>query len=176
MSEPIEPELRQSIEQFLYEEADRLDRWDWAGWRDLLHPGIRYLCVTRPNLYHRDLRKLAQAGVSAATPLFDETYASLCERLEQLGEHNHWAQNPGTRTRHMVTNIRVTRAADPGSVSVQSNFYLHVSKNERQVDQFVGQRLDVLRRHDGPLGWRLAERMALVDMSTVLAANISTLF
>ena len=41
------------------------------------------------------------------------------------------------------------------------------------MDTFVGRRTDLLRAADTPGGWLIARRTVVLDMTTVLAKNLS---
>jgi biphenyl 2,3-dioxygenase beta subunit len=76
----------------------------------------------------------------------------------------------------MVTNVRIWPNANGTELNVSSYFHLYRSRLERQVDQFLGEREDVLRRADNPYGFVIAAREIRLDQSTVLANNLSVFF
>jgi len=75
-----------------------------------------------------------------------------------------------------VCNVRVYETAKVDEFDVESSFYIWRTRLEREVDMFVGKRLDVLRRADSPYGFQIGKRTIILDMSTVLAKNLSTFF
>ena len=87
-----------------------------------------------------------------------------------------WAENPPSRTRHLVSNVLINEAAEPNSFEVSSAFILYRNRLERQVDIFAGERRDVLRRADNGLGFKIAKRTILLDQSTLLSNNLSIFF
>ena len=170
----INPQLQWEIEQFLYEEADLLDAWRWDDWLKLLAPDVHYVCTLRPSRYHRDLRK--ETSGATETAIFDDDYRQLEYRVWQLGHDRHWAENPGSRTRRLINNVRLRPGDSTAELKVTSNFLLYRTRGERQMDQFVGQRQDVLTAAgEGDSGWRIRSRRIVLDMATLLSSNLSVL-
>jgi 3-phenylpropionate/cinnamic acid dioxygenase small subunit len=170
----VPPELQQEVEQFLFAEASLLDRRAYRDWFNLLAPDLRYRMPLRFN------REKRERGHEYSKPdescLFDETKASIDMRIKRLETGMAWAEEPPSRTRHMVTNVRIWPTAKSGELNVSSYFHLYRSRLERQVDQFLGERNDVLRRADNPYGFVIAAREIHLDQSTVLANNLSVFF
>ena len=170
----VDPLLQQEIEQFLFAEAALLDAAAWRDWFSLLADDLRYRMPLRFNRLARQRdHEYSRADESF---LFDETKASLDMRIRRLETGMAWAEEPRSRTRHMVTNVRIATIAGADELLVRSCFFLYRSRLERQVDQFVGERIDRLRPGDGPYRWRIVERDILLDQSTVLANNLSMFF
>jgi 3-phenylpropionate/cinnamic acid dioxygenase small subunit len=170
----VSPELQQEVEQFLFAEAALLDRRAYREWFSLLAPDLRYRMPLRFNREKRErAHEYSQADESC---LFDETKASIDLRIKRLETGMAWAEEPPSRTRHMVTNVRIWPNANGTELNVSSYFHLYRSRLERQVDQFLGEREDVLRRADNPYGFVIAAREIRLDQSTVLANNLSVFF
>jgi len=170
----VTPELQQEVEQFLYAEAALLDRRAYRDWFALLAPDLRYRMPLRFNRLARERHRELSAPGEAC--LFDETKASIDMRIRRLETGMAWAEEPPSRTRHMVTNVRVWPAANAAEIRVECYFHLYRSRLERQVDQLVGERTDLLRRDSNPLGFLIAAREIVVDQSTILSNNLSMFF
>lgn len=168
------PELQQEIEQFLYAEAALLDARDFDTWYGLLADDLRYVVPTRRTTLKREQERELSAPDEAA--LFDEDKASMGLRMRRLASGMAWAEEPPSRTRHLVGNVRIHPAERDGEYRVESAFLLYRSRLERDVDIFVGRREDVLRVADTPYGYLIARRTVVLDQSTVLAANLSVFF
>jgi len=54
------------------------------------------------------------------------------------------------------------------------NFILYRSRLERDVDWWVGRRVDVLRRTDD--SYQIAKRTIYLDQTNILARNLSNFF
>lgn len=174
----ISPELQHEIEQFLYAEARLLDERRYRDWFALLAADLRYVMPLRGNRLAREHdREFSGAAESA---WFDETRASIDIRIKRLETGMAWAEEPPSRVRHLITNVSVAGAGatEDGreTCEVRSYFHLYRSRLERQVDQFTGERTDLLRRAPTPLGWELARRHIVIDQATLLSNNLSVFF
>jgi biphenyl 2,3-dioxygenase beta subunit len=104
--------------------------------------------------------------------LFDENKAQLQMRVDKLLTGYSWSEDPPSRTRHLLTNIRV-REQD-GEYHVDSDFIVYRSRYDADEDMWVGARKDVLRRVDG--SFKIAFRGILLDQTVILSKNLSTFF
>ena len=105
--------LRCEVEDFYYAEAELLDNRQFREWFTLLADDIRYWMPIRHNPLERssDIKgELSKAGEGF---YFDDDKASLRIRVERLYARNAWAEMPPSRTRHLVTNVRIKN--DDGS-------------------------------------------------------------
>ncbi|WP_425307515.1 3-phenylpropionate/cinnamic acid dioxygenase subunit beta [Ammonicoccus fulvus] len=163
------------LEQFLFEEADLLDTWQFDAWLTMLADDIHYWAPVRENLFHRQRKnEMAAPGGSAH---FDETREHLAERVDRLKTHQAWAEEPASRTRHLVTNIRVFETDNPDEFEVESSFYVFRTRSERDFDSVVGKRFDVIRRvDDSAYGFQLARRKIVFDMAMLLVKNLSLFY
>ncbi len=167
-------ELQNEIEQFYYREAQLLDHRAYEAWFALLEKDIRYFMPLRTNRMIRE-DKLEYSGDHDFAH-FDETYETMYGRTRKVTSDLGWAENPPSRTRHLVSNVIVKEAAEPDTFEVSSAFILYRNRLERQVDIFAGERRDVLRRADNDLGFKIAKRTILLDQSTLLSNNLSMFF
>jgi biphenyl 2,3-dioxygenase beta subunit len=77
---------------------------------------------------------------------------------------------PPSRTRHLISNVRVKK--DRGAeLEVHSNFLVYRTRMETDQDLFVGTRHDVLRRAGA--GFKIARRTIILDQAVLAAKNIS---
>ena len=172
-SEQASPELQHEIEQFLYAEAEYLDWRRFEDWYKLLADDLHYFMPVRFNRPSREVdREFSRADEIAH---FDDDKESMRIRIKRLGTNMAWAEEPPSRTRHLVTNVRIGRI-DEGSYAVRSAFLTYRNRTERDVDLFAGERHDELRRVDTALGWSIAKRTIYLDQATILAKNISIFF
>jgi biphenyl 2,3-dioxygenase subunit beta len=101
---------------------------------------------------------------------FNDNKETLRLRIERLYLKSAWAEMPPSRTRHLISNIRIKKD-DGVEVEVQSNFIVYRTRMEKDEDLFVGIRRDILRRVDG--GLKIARRTILLDQAVLAAKNIS---
>jgi 3-phenylpropionate/cinnamic acid dioxygenase small subunit len=169
----VAPALQQEIEQFLYAEAALLDAREFDTWLSLLADDLHYFMPTRRTTLRRE-RDLEYSAADEVA-LFDEDKPSMVVRVRRLNTGLAWAEEPPSRTRHLVTNVRIADRGN-GEYTVNSYFALHRSRLERDVDLFYGERIDRLRRVDGAFGFQIARRTIHLDQATVLAPNLSMFF
>lgn len=164
-------ELRYSVEGFLFHEAELLDDRRFADWLALLTDDISYRMPTRSNIGRRQREDLSGSEDLAH---FDDTKTSLGYRVERLGSPFAWAEQPPSRSRRIVGNVRVTEAEKPGELQVKSNVICHVNRSDVDTETWALERHDVLRPHGD--SWAIAERLIILDQTVVLANCISIFF
>lgn len=171
--ELVAPELQQEIEQFLYHESRVLDDRKYEEWYELLADDLHYFMPTRYNRLKRETEKEFSGPTEAA--FFDEDKKSIARRIRRLNTGMAWAEDPPSRTRHMVSNV-VIRPRGNGEYEVDCYYLLYRSRLEREVEFFVGMRHDVLRRASNPTGFQVAGRTIILDQTVLLARNLSFFF
>ncbi|SKY48237.1 small subunit of phenylpropionate dioxygenase [Mycobacteroides abscessus subsp. bolletii] len=164
------------IEQFLYHEAQLLDHWQWDSWLELFADDILYWMPVRKNRLRRQRDKdEVPDGIEMAH--FYDDHASLRLRVNQMHSGTHWAEDPPSRCRHLVTNVRVAERdsslASP-EYDVMSNFLVYRNRLESETDIWAGERRDVLRVNGA--GFLIAKRTILLDQNVVQSKNLSVLF
>lgn len=172
-------DLHFEVEQLYYEEAELLDDGRFTDWLDLLDADLDYWMPTRTNRLRRQ-QALSVAGRGEAA-FYDETKDSLAWRIRRFDSGMAWAEDPPSRTRHLVTNV-VAQHIDPverpdfteNDLLARSSFLVYRNRLEREVTVFAGRRTDVLRRRGDR--FLIARREILLDQNVLLAKNISTFF
>ena len=169
----VAPELQLEIEQFYYREAELLDDHRYPEWLELFSHDARYWMPTRAN---RLLRERAQeVSAEGEFALFDDNKKTLSWRVKQMDSVTHWAENPRSRTRHLVSNVRVAPAKFDSEYDVKSNFICYRNRLSDEVDIWAGERCDLLRR-DEEQELHIARRKILLDQNVVLSKNLSVFF
>jgi 3-phenylpropionate/cinnamic acid dioxygenase small subunit len=172
-------EVHFEVEQLYYREAELLDDGRYADWLELFTEDLRYWAPTRTNrLRRQQALSIARPGEAA---FYDETRDSLAWRIRRFESGMAWAEDPPSRTRHLITNV-VVRTADPddeeqraGDYVARSNFLVYRNRLEREVDVYAGGRTDLLRRTE-PGELKIISRTILLDQNVLLSKNISTFF
>jgi 3-phenylpropionate/cinnamic acid dioxygenase small subunit len=164
--------LRHRVEQFFIAEAELLDTRRFREWLDLLDSDIRYWMPVASN---REIGKWDGEYTREGTDLnwFDEGKFELEQRVEQIMTGLHWAEEPVSRTSHIVSNLRVAEAGD-GLVDAHCRFFVYRNRNETETDFFVGKRHDRLRPHGE--GFLIAAREIFLDQSVLQAKNLTLFF
>lgn len=161
--------LQHRVEQFYYAEAALLDERCFDDWLGLFAPDIRYTMPLRTNRVGREKRfEIAGENESA---YFDEDHASLDMRVRKFKTGTNWAEDPPSRTRHLISNVRIVPGENTGEIAVRSAFLIYRNRLERQTEIFAGERQDTLRQTDG--GLRIARRHILLDQATLLTSSLS---
>lgn len=160
--------LQYEVEQLYYHEAELLDDARYTDWLELFTDDLVYWMPTRTNRLRRQQALSVAARGEAA--FYDETKESLAWRIRRFDSGMAWAEDPPSRTRHLITNVRVGP-----SLEVRSNFLVYRNRLEREENVFAGERTDRLRRFDdGRL--LITDRTILLDQNVLLSKNISTFF
>jgi phthalate 3,4-dioxygenase subunit beta len=152
--------------RFLVEEAAMLDAGEWAHWLELLTDDVRYVMPVRVTTVH-------DAGYDARTDMahFDEDRYAIEKRVQRLLTDHAWTEDPASRTRHLVTNVR-TFAGVGGRIDVESSLLLFRSRGDDRPAEYVcALRRDVLRVDDGVV--RLAARRITVEESVLRTQNLA---
>ncbi|MFT4021136.1 MAG: 3-phenylpropionate/cinnamic acid dioxygenase subunit beta [Acinetobacter sp.] len=163
-------ELYHDISQFMYAEAQLLDDWNFRGWLDILAEDILYTMKTTTNAQTRDRRKSISPP---STWIFNDSKHVLERRVAKLETGMSWSEEPPSRTRHLITNIRVEPTAQPDEYSVFTNYLLYRSQKETDIMIYVGKRIDLLRKTEGGFGWLIAKRDITLDQATITSHNIT---
>lgn len=169
--------LQREIEQFLFEEASLIDERRFKEWLGLLTEDIRvYVPIVRNVRY--DQAELERTKEFKDTCWVDEGKETLTQRVQQIATGLHWAEEPRSRTTHLLTNIRLAEISpdlsDPREVQVRLNFMLYRNRGQVETDFLVGKRFDRVRKVDG--AWKVARREVHLDQSVLLAKNLTTFF
>ena len=169
--------LKEEIEAFLYREAELLDDRQYEAWLDLFTDDTHYFMPMRRNVPHDEPeREFTRAGADVSW--FDEGKDTLTRRVRQILTGLHWAEEPPSRTCHMISNVQVLTADPagpaPAEVTVKSRFLIYRNRVETETDLLVGKRQDVLRRVGD--GWRIARRTIILDQNVLLAKNLTVFF
>lgn len=169
-SSALDSAVQMAVEQFLYEEADLLDRREFRAWLGLLAEDIRYRVPSVVNLGVRERSDAALDGDHLAH--FDDDLSSLTMRVRRLETNMAWSEDPPPRTRRFVTNVRVAQSGgEPAALAVRSNLFVYQNRLEREVNTFAAQRDDLLRPEGD--SFRIARRMVRLDQAVVLAKSLS---
>lgn len=174
MKAHVTPELQLEVERFLFAEAALLDRHEYRDWLSLFTEDLVYRMPVTTN--HHEQAIGAPPAPSSQAYYFHEDLRTLTQRVKRLETGKGWAEMPPSRTRRMISNVVLEPADVPGEWAVSSNFLLYRSRLERQVDLFVGCRVDRVRPRLEGSGWQIARRDLTLDQGTLLANNLSIFF
>lgn len=154
--------VRSEAEDFLFHEAELLDRRDYDAWLKLF---------TRDGIYWLPMDENADPQLQSSI-LYDDTRMREM-RVHQLVRKVHYAQHPPSRTIHAVSNVRVMPSDRDDEALVlcstmvaemRAGNYLQLGLGEQRL--FAGQCEYRLRRdNDGALSIAL-KKLVLMNRDT----------
>jgi p-cumate 2,3-dioxygenase beta subunit len=145
---PASHETRMLVEDFLYTEAALLDAWQLDEWLELFTEVCRYVVPSTD---------LPDGDPDRDVVLIDDDRELLEARVERLKSRFAYREYPWSRTRRLITNIRV-REAGP-DLLVSANFAVHRFRHISGT--YVGHYEYVLARSGD--GLRIRSRRAVMD-------------
>ena len=172
--EPVGAGLTAELTQWLYDEAELLDEGRLPEWLQMLTDDVRYRVPIR---IHKEV-----TGDSRVTGVLDDSFhldedrASLQMRVDRIETGFAWAEEPPSRLRHFVSNVRVRRV--PGSdseLAVRSYVMIYRGRWDRpHYDIMTAERHDRFRKVGGD--WKLARRDVVLDSTTIPTLNLTFFF
>ena len=163
--------LHYDVERFYYDEAALLDSHRYEEWLALFSDDAHYFMPIRRTRMLRELDKeFTRPGEMA---FFDDTKTLLAGRITKLESGRSWAEDPPSRTRHLITNVRITKD-DSRTLEVESNFHLYRTRLNSEESSWIGSRRDVLRRVEG--SFQIVDRKIFLEQTVLLSRNLSNFF
>ena len=137
------------VEQFLYEDAALLDGWRYDEWVKLFTDDATYEvpAIDRPT-----------GDPAKALAIVRDNYFRIRARARQLHEGRVLGESPRSRTRRMVSNVRIDQTGD--TVAVQANFAIYRLRGDLQ-ELYVGEYDHRLVVKDGVL--KMRTRRSILD-------------
>jgi p-cumate 2,3-dioxygenase beta subunit len=140
---------RAEIEDFLYHEAALLDAWRLDEWLALL---------TEDATYRVPSNDAPQADPASALFTIADDMHRLRGRVTRLKDPHAHAEFPPSRTRRMISNVRVLERQP---LVVEANFIVHRFRANESVRQYVGRYRYELQLKEGKI--RIRSREAVLD-------------
>lgn len=164
---PVGSEIYNRLLETLYDEAAILDERRFDDWLAMLALDIVYQAPIR----------LTRTGANKDRDVmrtmfhFDDDHNSILMRLDRLAK-SAWAEDPPSRCRRFITNVRVGECDEAGEYEVVSYLYLERSRGDNpHNEQLTAERRDVWREVDG--AYVLARREIIVDQSVLGMSNLA---
>lgn len=164
--------LQYEVEQFLFLEAALLDARKFHEWYELLADDLDYWMPVRSTRARGD--EASEFAKRDEGAFFDEDKEYIHERIRKLDTGYAWAEDPPSRTRHFVNNVRIIDRQPSGELTVECAFMLYRSRLARDEDLWVGRRVDVLRRVGA--SFQIAKRHIFLDQVSLQSKNLSIFF
>ena len=141
---------RQEVEDLLYQEAALLDDWRLEEWLELL---------TDDAVYEIPPTDVPEGDARNTLFIIADDVVRIRSRVKQLLGKSAWAESPHSRTRRIISNVRVL-GADGDRILATANFAVHRIRYE-SVDTYIGRYDYKLVRVGNEL--KIKERRAVLD-------------
>jgi 3-phenylpropionate/cinnamic acid dioxygenase small subunit len=152
---------------FLSDEAVLLNEDRLQDWLGMLVPEISYFMPVRTTRMRKD-----GTGFSREYGHFDENFASLSMRVRKNATPSSWGEDPPSRVRRFVTNVRVFTTDQPDDLYVVSDLLVTRSRlSSTTIELVTAERRDIVRGQGSQL--KLAARRILVDQATIATMNLA---
>jgi 3-phenylpropionate/cinnamic acid dioxygenase small subunit len=153
---------------FYIREAWLLDERRFKEWLDLFTEDLLYFMPRRKNVPRRESHRELTALGDLAILEEDKRYLEM--RVARLDTGMAWAEDPPSRTRHLIGNLEA-KPRENGEIEARTAFLVYRSHLETDHQLLSGYREDVLRTVDG--AWKIARRTIVLDANVLLDKNLS---
>lgn len=142
---------REQVEDFLYHEAALLDAWRLDDWLALLTEDARY-----------EVPSNDRPDADPANTLFTiaDDINRIRGRVTRLKDKNAHAEHPRSRTRRMISNVRIVER-NATDLRVEANFVVYRFRRDENAREYIGHYRYLLRAERG--GLKIARRQAVLD-------------
>jgi len=139
------------VEELLFREAALLDEWRLDQWLELLTGDARY-----------EVPSNDRPDADPASTLFTiaDDIDRIRGRVTRLKDRNAHAEFPHSRTRRMVSNVRIVER-NAAELRVEANFVVYRFRRDGSAREYVGRYRYLLRAERGRL--KIARRQAVLD-------------
>ena len=163
----VDLQTEREITQLLHIEAELLDQTRYVDWfNTCLAEGLEYLVPVRTT------RERKPGASEFATDSFHmrETYNTMKARVNRLLTAHAWAEDPASRTRRVVSNIRIEETGTD-ELLVKSYLLLYRSQWDRvKYDLIVAERVDKVIKVGGR--WKIARREVFLTHTIIDTPNL----
>ena len=142
---------RQQVEDFLYEEAALLDAWRLDDWLKLL---------TEDAVYNVPSNDRPDADSKDTLFIIADDIHRIRARVTRLKDKSAHAEYPPSRTRRMISNVRIVER-NGSALKVEASFMVHRFRRNEGIRAYVGHYRYQLRVEGGKL--KIARREAIID-------------
>ena len=134
-SDPAFIALKYELEEWLYNEAELIDERRFDEWLELFTEDLIYFMPIRRNVRFGEHAARENTRQGEGISWFDEDRWTLGKRVEQIQTGHHYAEEPLSRTCHLVSNVRLLNVspnpAEATNATVSSRFL--VVQNRRHL-------------------------------------------
>jgi p-cumate 2,3-dioxygenase beta subunit len=149
-----DPQTRYEVEELFFKEAALLDEWRLEEWLELL---------TEDATYHVPPTDSRDGDARTTLFIIADDALRIRSRVKQLLGKSAWAENPHSRTRRMISNVRVLEG-DGENIRATANFVVYRMRYEL-MDTYVGRYEYKLVRRSNEL--KIQERKVILDLEAL---------
>lgn len=146
--------LHREVEAFFFDEAALLDEWRLGEWLVLFTEDARYIVPSTDT---------PEGNPGETLTLIDDDMARLRGRVERLNSRHAHREFPWSRTRRLISNVRIIDVHDE-EISAQASFLVYRIR-AGAVDPLMGHYEYTLRRVEKAL--KIAHRKAIIDLEAL---------
>jgi p-cumate 2,3-dioxygenase subunit beta len=140
------------VERFLYTDAALLDAWKYDEWLQLLAEDVTYEVPAMD-------RPVGDPG--QIMWIIKDNAFRIRARVRQLSEGRVLSESPHSRTRRLITNVRILEQdKQSGLIQIAANFAIYRMRDEK-TDLFLGMYEHTLLHRDGVL--KIQKRRSVLD-------------
>lgn len=148
---------RPQVEDFLFHESELLDDWLMEEWAALYTEDALYQ-VTSPSC-----EDPVNADPANTLFLISDTIARIRGRAKRLLKPTAHAEFPRSKTRHMISNVRVLGGSD-GETLTRSNFAVFRTKEDTSTI-YMGEVRHTIVEDGGTL--RIRQKRCILDLNSL---------
>jgi p-cumate 2,3-dioxygenase beta subunit len=145
------PVTRAEVEDLLFREAALLDEWRLEEWLGLLTEDASY--YVPPNDH-------PEGDPKNTLFILADDIVRIRERIKRLMSPECHAEYPHSRTRRLISNIRIVGTFDD-VIKVAANFVCYRFRRYERIREYVGSYRYILKRQGSEL--RIKERRVVID-------------
>lgn len=164
----VDQDLRNLVSDFLYKEAELLDTGRFRDWFNLVTSDVQYKMPLRVTK-----ERAAGSGIVEKMANFDEDSVSLEMRVLRFETEYAWSEDPPSRTKHVVSNIRIGRAERQDELKVKSYLLLYRFRSDNPGYDLLSAERDDILRLDNNRSLKLAKRVIALDQTTLNTMNLA---
>ena len=150
ISEVSTKDLWYDLMQFYTQEAWLLDERKFKQWLNIFTEDVFYFIPRRKNVYRKDLsREITKYGDLA---ILEESKRDLQMRIARLDTGMAWAEDPPSRTRHIIANL-VVEPLENGEVKADGGRVLSITAKSDKLENTLDKIYNSINLIEWPHGY-----------------------
>jgi len=163
----VDREIHHSVEQFLFREADLLDAFELQEWLGFVAEDVTLQVPVRS----AQVPGSEQSEFSETNHYLREDYEMIRERVGRLEKEYAWSENPRSRVRHVIGNVRVLET-DGDTLTVSNNQHVFRSYGDTPDHDLISAQRHTTLREAGD-SFEIADRTVYLDHTVLNTKNLT---